>query len=393
MSFGRKRTVGILVAIGTFGLLFAWNAIRTNLSAPPNAAVSEGDARQIPLPATAGHGKTVSQIPPGMEGHIRSLAGFALPSQRSELMRLLQSYGGMGPSSLPLLLEFLGHHDQDVRRASMRGIAATQAEGAVAVLAGYLRDGVAIEESTEAALALATMEREAATSSLIDALEPAKDAVLREHIIDALAARPPAQNSAFIDGFLRGANTAPEEKQNLLRMAGLNDSKTSAYISAFLWDPSEPVRLGAYQGLAVVTGSRQYNALRGKLDTEKNPFNRGLVYEALGNQQDADTATLGLLADSEPDSYTRLRALRAWSESLGRAKNPLQADPKSAQRLSELVDAAMNHGDFSERRFALLSLAMLGHDPAAKTAVAKVAAESDSKKIGTLARGILEKIQ
>jgi len=271
----------------------------------------------------------------------------------------------------------------------MRGLAATQTREAIALLEGFLSDDLAIEESTEAALALATIHDPSVTPVLQGALERSSDFVLREHLVDALVSRPPAEVSAFVDAFLDRPDIAPVEKQNLLRMSGLNNTKPSEFLAAQVHHPEEPLRLGAYQGLALVSESRQSPILLQRLASEKDPFLCSLVYAALGNQLDANIPQLGNLADSETDDHAKLRALKAWTESAGRENLPLAGDVASISRVEELQSIALDHPDFSERREALFALGLVRRDPMARPAIARIAQDSSSEKIRNLARGFL----
>jgi hypothetical protein len=271
----------------------------------------------------------------------------------------------------------------------MRGLAATQSQAAIPVLQSYLDDNISIEESTEAALAQATMDNPSFTPLLQGALEQSRDTVLREHIVDALVSRPPSEVDLFVDSFLARADVAPEEKQNLLRMSGLNNTKPAEFLTAQIQNPNESLRMGAYQGLALVSESRQTPALTPRVAAEKDPFDRALVYEALGNQTDANTRALGSLADAETDSYARLRALKAWTESAGRENFPLAGDSASPTRVAELQAAALSHPDFAERRVALFALGFARRDSVVRPAIERIAQESTSEKIRDLAQGLL----
>ena len=374
----------IVVALATANRIVVVNEA---IPVPEQSAPTTKRAENLP-PLVAPRGAVLPQRE-NVEARIHALRFFASPGERLELMRVLQEYGNNGEAALPLLEEFLRHPDQDVRRAAMRGLAATQNPEAISQLQKYLSDSVAIEESTEAALALATMQDLRVTPILQGALENARDATLREHIVDALVSRPPAEVGSFVNSFLARADVAPEEKQNMLRMLGLNNTKPSEFLAGQLQQSEESLRLGAYQGLALVSESRQANALMPKVASEKDPFNRALVYEALGNQIDAKSRALGALADAETDSYARLRAIKAWTEAACRENLPLAADSASPARVAELQSAALRNPDFAERRVALFALGLVRHDPTARSAIERVAEDSTSGKIRALARGLL----
>jgi hypothetical protein len=378
----------LFVAAGA-GLFFGYNFERKPSGTPPEPQPSIKQNAQLVAQKAPASSQDIRQRPDPLEARIRTLFSFDSPAERLELMRLLQQAGQQGISALPLLTAALEHEDQDVRRAAMRGLAATQSPAAIALLKEYLNDEMAIEESTEAALALATMNSPEITPLLERSLEGSSEPVLREHIVDALVSRPAPEVAAFIDSFLARTDVPVEEKQNLLRMTGLNNTKPPEFLAAYLQSPDELLRLGSYQGLALVSDSRQTQALWPKLALETDPFDRGLVYEALGNQLDASPAALAALADSEKDDYAQLRALKAWTESASRQNAPLSADPGSAARVAKLQEAALNHADFAERRVALFALGFARNDPAAKEAIGRIAQDSGSEKIRALARGLL----
>lgn len=386
----------LLAALGFFSLagvifLFGTNASRRDAQVGAKALPFFPKGKLPALGNAAAEDSNVAQSGQlrALERHVRRLFDFASPSERLELMRLLQTIGGHGPDAIPVLKAALAHTDQDVRRAAMRGFAATQSQAAIPVLQNYLNDNIAIEESTEAALALATMDNPSVTPLLQGALEQSKDTVLREHIVDALVSRPPSEVDLFVDSFLARPDVAPEEKQNLLRMSGLNNTKPAEFLTAQIQNPNELLRMGAYQGLALVSESRQTPALMPRVAAEKDPFDRALVYEALGNQTDANTRALGSLADAETDSYARLRALKAWTESAGRENLPLAGDSASPTRVAELQAAALSHPDFAERRVALFALGFARRDSVVRPAIEHIAQESTSEKIRGLAAGLL----
>lgn len=383
-AFGLFLSAGVIFLFGT-------NAGRRDAQVGAKTLSFFPKGKLPALGNAAAEGSNVAQSGQfrALEQRVRRLFDFASPSERLELMRLLQTIGGHGSDAIPVLEAALAHTDQDVRRAAMRGFAATQSQAAIPVLQNYLNDNIAIEESTEAALALATMGNPSVTPLLQGALEQSKDTLLREHIVDALVSRPPSEVDLFVDSFLARPDVAPEEKQNLLRMSGLNNTKPAEFLTAQIQNPNESLRMGAYQGLALVSESRQTPALMPRVAAEKDPFDRALVYEALGNQTDANTRALGSLADAETDSYARLRALKAWTESAGRENLPLAADSASPTRVAELQAAALSHPDFAERRVALFALGFARRDSVVRPAIEHIAQESTSEKIRALALGLL----
>jgi len=252
-------------------------------------------------------------------------------------------------------------------------------------LVGYAKDGVAIEESTEAALVLGQMKNPAVTGKLQGLLGQSRDPVLREHLVDALAGRPWQQTQAFFSGHLRNPNVPVEEKQNALAMLGLRDTAPAEILTRALGDARDEVRAGAYQGLAWRNETSQAGKIRKALEQETDPGIRSLAYEAWGNQGDADRNEILLLFHKENLPETRLRALRAWALAYGRNPSPEESFLPEAVKLLEEV--AMTDPDPGERRVALQAI-QATRSIQGREALNKIAATNSLKRIRELAQGL-----
>lgn len=321
--------------------------------------------------------------------NIRELAAQEGARAQGELIKALQNFGRHGEGALALLEEFLSGDTQEVRRAAMRGLAMTESAKAITRLKSFLREDLAIEESTEAALALGHMKSPAVTPLLAGALGQIKESVLREHLLDSLAARPWSESGPFIEGFLAQGQASSPEKQNVLRMLGLEDSVNADYLGKYLTQSDEALRLGSYQGLALASDSKLTAPLIEQLSAEQDASTRLLIYEALGNQLNADPATLLALASSENDASAKLRALKAWTDVTGRQELQLEASPTILASLETLRQTAMDCPDYGERRVALFALGALRADPIVQNILTSISQTSTSPKIQALAGGLL----
>lgn len=321
--------------------------------------------------------------------NIRELAAQDGAQARGELVKALQKFGRHGEGALALLEEFLSADMQEVRRAAMRGLAMTESPKAIARLKSFLREDLAIEESTEAVLALGHMKSPAVTPLLETALGQIKESVLREHLLDSMAARPWSQTVPFIEGFLAQGQAPSSEKQNLLRMLGLEDSVNADYLGRYLTSTDEALRLGGYQGLALASDSKLSAPLIEQLSAELDASTRLLIYEALGNQLDGDPVALLALASSENDASAKLRALKAWTDVAGRQELQLEPSPTILASLELLRQTAMDCPDYGERRVALFALGALRADPAVQNILTSISKTSTSPKIQALAGGLL----
>ena len=320
---------------------------------------------------------------------IRELAVQEGVQARGELMEALQNFGCHGEGALALLEEFLAADTQEFRRAAIRGLAMTELPKAISLLNSFLREDLAIEESTEAALALGHMKSPVVTTLLETALGQIKESVLREHLLDSLAARPWLESGPFIEWFIAQDHVPSSEKQNILRMIGLEDSVNADYLGHYLTQSDEALRLGSYQGLALASDSKLSGPLVAQLPGEQDASTRLLIYEALGNQLNADPATLLALASSENDASAKLRALKAWTDVTGRQELQLEASPIILSNLEMLRQTAMDCPDYGERRVALFALGALRADPIVQNILNSIYQTSTSPKIQALAGGLL----
>jgi hypothetical protein len=218
----------------------------------------------------------------------------------------------------------------------------------------YAKDGVAIEESTEAALVLGQMTNPAVTGKVENLLSQARDPVLRDHLVDALAGRPWEQTSRFFTEHLKNPNIGVEEKQNALAMLGMRDTAPAVFLTDALGDAREEIRAGAYQGLAWRNDTAESEKIRSSLLRETDSGLRSLGYEAWGNQSDASRDEILANYRKETSPEVRLRALKAWARTYGR--NPTAGELFLPEAVSRLEQVAMTDRDPGERREALKAL-------------------------------------
>jgi HEAT repeat protein len=279
---------------------------------------------------------------------------YATPGGKANYLQLLEGYGFRGAEAVPYLRSVLNDPDQEIRRAAMRGLGRTETAEAETILVSYAKDGVAIEESTEAALVLGQMTNPAVTGKVENLLSQARDPVLRDHLVDALAGRPWEQTQGFFAGHLRNPNVTVEEKQNALAMLGMRDTAPEVFLTNALGDAREEIRAGAYQGLAWRNDTADSEKIRSSLLRETDSGIRSLGYEAWGNQTDASRGEILANYRKETSPEVRLRALKAWARTYGR--NPTEGEPFLPEAVSTLEQVAMADRDPGERKEALKAL-------------------------------------
>jgi HEAT repeat protein len=279
---------------------------------------------------------------------------YAAPRGKANYLQLLEGYGFRGSEAVPCLRAILNDPDQEIRRAALRSLGRTETAEAESILMSYAKDGVAIEESTEAALVLGQMGNPSVTGKLQELLRQAQDPVLREHLVDALAGRPWEQASRFFTEHLKNPNIGVEEKQNALAMLGMRDTAPAGVLTGALGDSNEEVRAGAYQGLAWRNETAASEKIKISLLRETDAGIRSLGYEAWGNQTDASRDEILGEYRKEASPEVRLRALGAWARVYGRS--PTAGEPFLPEAISSLENVAMKDRDPGERKEALKAL-------------------------------------
>ena len=315
---------------------------------------------------------------------------YTTPRGKANYLQLLEGYGFRGSEAVPYLRAILNDPDQEIRRAALRGLGRTETAEAELILATYARDGVAIEESTEAALVLGQMGSPAVTGKLQELLRQAQEPVLREHLVDGLAGRPWGQTQTFFLGHLRNPNVTVEEKQNALAMLGMRDTAPAEILTQALGSEREEIRAGAYQGLAWRNETAASEKIRISLLREKDAGVRSLGYEAWGNQTDASRDEILGEYRKEASPEVRLRALGAWARVYGRS--PTAGEPFLPEAISSLENVAMTDRDPGERKEALLGLKAVGSKES-KDALERIAANSSSARIRNIAKSMATSAQ
>ena len=315
---------------------------------------------------------------------------YTTPRGKSNYLQLLEGYGFRGSEAVPYLRAILNDPDQESRRAALRGLGRTETAEAELILTTYAKDGVAIEESTEAALVLGQMGSPAVTGKLQELLRQAQEPVLREHLVDGLAGRPWEQTQTFFLGHLHNPNVTVEEKQNALAMLGMRDTAPAEILTQALGSDREEIRAGAYQGLAWRNDTAASQKIRNSLLRETDAGARSLGYEAWGNQTDANRGEILGEYRKEVSPEVRLRALGAWARAYGR--NPVASEPFLPEAVSTLEQVAMADQDPGERREALVGLKTLGTEES-KSALGRIAVNNSSARIRNMAKSMTTSAQ
>ena len=323
----------------------------------------------------------------------RTALTMMLPSNVREA--LLESIGASGrPEASGFLRGYLGDAEQGMRRAAVRGLAATgRAEDAQFLGEWMGRSNLAIEESTEVALALGGSRAPNATAILLQAYPKAERPEMVQCLILGLAERPIAQTQNFFRQMLADPVTEPDRKKEALQALGQFDSVREDFFLPYLQNPDPEVRSGAYLGLGVLTEGNPGPRLLQSLSSEKDPQARLAALEALGMQPSGDPWAMNRIALAETAPLTRIVAAKAVARSL---QGRQATDPAVAEFgrvwAPELAKLAIE-GSNTEGLQAVSALALRRNSSEAQTALARIAAECEDTKVKAAAERALRGIK
>lgn len=323
----------------------------------------------------------------------RAVLTMMLPGNVREA--LLESIGSSGRAEASGFLRgYLGDEEQGMRRAAVRGLAATgRAEDAQFLGEWMGRPNLAIEESTEAALALGGSRAPNATAILLQAYPRAEQPELVQCLILGLAERPIAQTQGFFRQMLGDPATDPDRKREALQALGQFDSVREDFFLPYLQNPDPEVRSGAYLGLGVLTEGNPGPRLLQSLRAEKDPQARLAALESLGMQPSGDPWAMNRIALAETEPLTRIVAAKAVARSL-QGREPTDAAVQEFGRVwaPELARLAIE-GSNTEGLQAVSALALRRQSPEAQTALQRIVEKAEDTKVKAAAERALRGIK
>jgi HEAT repeat protein len=246
----------------------------------------------------------------------RSVLTMMLPMNIREA--LLESIGSSGRfEASEFLRGYLGDPEQGMRRAAIRGLATTGREEDAQTIGSLMgKQGLAIEESTEVALALGGSRAPNATIILLQVYSQADRNELVQCLILGLAQRPFGQTEGFFQQMLADSTTGSDRKKEVLSALGQFDSVKEDFFAPYLQSQDPEVRSGAYLGLGVLTEGNPGPRLLMALQSEADPQARLSLYEALGMKSSGDPWAMNRIALGEKEPIHRILAAKAVARSL-----------------------------------------------------------------------------
>ena len=320
----------------------------------------------------------------------RKALAMVLPGNVREA--ILESIGSSGrPEASSFLRDCLGDSEQGIRRAAVRGLAATgRAEDAQFLGEWMSRPALAIEESTEVALALGGSRAPNATAILMQAYPKADRDELVQCLILGLAQRPFEQTQGFFRHLLGDPATESDRKKEALGALGQFDSVREDFFMPYLQSADPEVRSGAYLGMGVLSGGNPGPRLLVSLRTESDPQARLSLLESLGMQSSGDPWAMSRIAQAETEPINRIMAAKAVARSLqGRGSTDAAVQEFGQIWAPELARLAIE-GSNMEGMQAVSALAIQRKSPEARKALARIVATAEDTKVKAAAQRVLQ---
>lgn len=297
------------------------------------------------------------------------------------------------PEASAFLKAALNAETQGLRRAAIRGLAATGTPADAAVLRDILgNSNLAIEETTEAALALGGTKAANASGFLINAYSKTGSEELNVCILVGLAQRPIQESESFFRQMLADPSESSSRKKEALESLGQFDSVKDVFFLPFMESSETDVRRGAYQGLGKLAESQMGYLLLNYLQKEKEELARADIYEALTSKNSGNLTLLNQMAGAETDPLIRLIAGQAVACSLRGAP---EADPLVAvfqrQWVPEFTERALRGGS-QEGMQAVFALMSAPSFTFSRQALEQIGAEADDLKVRELAQKALKRL-
>ncbi len=301
---------------------------------------------------------------------------------------------GLGESPHPeartLLIDLIDGTDETAARGAVRGFALRGDAEATDILANLLFDAQKPESvRTEAALALGEVQQPGALSALTRAVSEIQDPAIIEQVLEGLGRRPFAETEQFFSDYLASPGLAAESKVAALEALGNSTGDVAALVLKYAVDPDPEVRAAAAWALsATETHTDIAPQLLELLKGETSPEARARLYEALGGQENDDSAAVLALVHNETDLTARQAGLGILAELCRSAPTPELLAFFNQTAVPELENRAVAAKDLQDRLASVMTLRRAG-TPESASALENVVRQSNDRKIVDAAQAAL----
>ena len=276
---------------------------------------------------------------------------------------------GLGYSSEPrakeILLSALEDEDDIVVRGAIRGLSAIGDEDAISTFS-HIVNSTDVSENViaEAAIGLGKIEGPDAYKALISVYHNAEEAnndVLKNDIIAALGHRDIAETGEFFQKLLD--ESASDPSLRLAAIEAIEDARgnTTSFLLNTLNDEDSEVRAEAAWALALAEEPGDIaGTLQSQLTIEEDAEVRKRLYQALGNQENADIEAIAGYVYEEPDMAARLAGYDLLAKNMGSSEKAGIEAQFEKTAISELQGIALSDEGLDFKLSAVTTLKRAG---------------------------------
>ena len=288
------------------------------------------------------------------------------------------------------LLGLLNDSNDAMVKAAVRGLALQASPQAMDALTKLIYDSSrSADVRSAAAMGLATIEQPGVTDTLAQAARNITDPDIVTEMLNALGTRNFSETETFFQSYLRSPTVSPELR--VAALEGLSEAKgdPSAFLVSLASDLDPDVRTAAAWALSATDASGKAGTqLLGLLQGESDASVRLRLYEALGNQENADVSSVMAAVQNEKDPSARIAGLDLLAKTLRDNPSPQLQTFFDQTAIPELKQTALTGTSKSDQMAAVVALTRANSDPAMQ-ALQDVAQNSNNPAVRQSAGSVL----
>ena len=293
------------------------------------------------------------------------------------------------PESYSLILILLADRDEVVAMGAVRGLAQHGSREAADVLNQTLYNTtVPLNVRCEAALALGTVNQPGVAESLIRAAGVINDEAIVTQILNALGGRPFAETKSFFQNYLNSTTTSTDLKVAAIEALGEAKGDAGSYLLGFAQNPDAELRAAAAWALSISDSpGAMGNQLVAWLQNETDPMVRLRLYQALGNEQTFDVATIQALIQNESNIGARAAGFDLLAKLIASNPSSEMLNYFDQTAVVQLKNIALMAASPADRMTAVIALKRAGTAGAA-IALQELAQQATDSRVRNSAAGL-----
>jgi len=284
------------------------------------------------------------------------------------------------PEARAWILSALEADEDQIVRAALRGLAATDNSADMDLFAGLLSAGTPSAIRIEAAKALGVVSDPEAGRILMDAWGAAdpEDEVFRRALIEGLGQRDIDETRVFFEQ-LMAEETDPKVRLNVLEAISEAKGDTDSFFLDCLNDFDGRIRAEAAWNMAFSDGNHGAE-LSEQLSAESDPNVRKRLYEALDGQEHINLSLVMGLAEKEDRPDVELAACTLLAVNLDAIEDVSERNSTEQALIDYFEQTAVDGSTLNQRLRAVIGLRRMQTDRAS-AALERVISQSEDPRV------------